>query len=194
MTRIAKPCLVVLLAVGPVFAQTSAALSGTVTDASGGALQSAAVTVTMIDTDAVRSTVTDAAGRYQVPSLPVGDYQVRASKAGFADELRTGIHLVVGQAATVDLTLQVGQTSQTVTVTGDAPIVDNTTADISGLVNGQQVRDLPLNGRSFDELLTLNPGVVNFTWEKTGGIGVSNSTNGNNSRSPATVRSRICSC
>ena len=58
----------------------------------------------------------------------------------------------------------------------DAPLVSVTTADISGLVGEQQIEDLPLNGRSYDELLTLNPGVVNFTWEKTGGIGVSNST------------------
>ena len=172
--------MVVLLTLAPLGAQTSAALSGTVTDASGAVVQSAAVTVTNADTGAVRSTVTDLAGYYQVASLPVGDYQVRASKTGFSDELRTGIQLVVGQAATVDLTMQVGQSSQTLTVTGDAPLVDNTTADISGLVNGQQIRDLPLNGRSFDELMTLNPGVVNFTAEKVGGVGVSNSTNGNN--------------
>jgi Carboxypeptidase regulatory-like domain/TonB-dependent Receptor Plug Domain len=180
MTRTLKTCFVLLFAVAPVGAQTSAVLSGTVTDASGGAIQAGAVTVTNIDTGAVRNTVTDAAGRYQVASLPVGDYQVRASKSGFSDELRTGIQLAVGQAATVDLTMQVGQTSQTVTVSGDAPLVENTTADISGLVSGQQIRDLPLNGRSFDQLMTLNPGVVNFTWEKTGGVGVSNSTNGNN--------------
>ena len=65
-------------------------------------------------------------------------------------------------------------------MTGDAPLVGVTTANISGLVGEQQIKNLPLNGRSYDELLTLNPGVVNFTWEKTGGIGVSNSTTGNN--------------
>ena len=63
---------------------------------------------------------------------------------------------------------------------GDAPIVNATTQDISGLVGEQEVKELPLNGRSYDLLLTLNPGIVNFTWEKTGGIGVSNSTTGNN--------------
>ena len=87
---------------------------------------------------------------------------------------------MVGEDATVDFKLNVGQTSQAVTVTGDAPLVEATTADISGLVGGQQIRDLPLNGRSFDELLALNPGVVNFTFEKFGGVGVSNSTSGNN--------------
>ena len=94
--------------------------------------------------------------------------------------MRTGVHLVVGQSATVDMGLRVGEASQQVTVQGDASLVGVTTADISGLVGEQQVKDLPLNGRSYDELLTLNPGVVNFTWEKPGGIGVANSTSGNN--------------
>ena len=76
--------------------------------------------------------------------------------------------------------LQVGEPSQQITVTADAPQVSVTTDDIGGLVGERQIKDLPLNGRSYDELLTLNPGVVNFTWEKTGGVGVSNSTNGNN--------------
>ncbi len=76
--------------------------------------------------------------------------------------------------------LHVGESTQHVEVKGDAPLVAVTSADVSGLVAEQQVKVLPLNGRSYDELLTLNPGVVNFTWEKTGGIGVSNSTVGNN--------------
>ncbi len=164
----------------PLRAQTSATVSGTVTDASGAVVSGATVTVTSSATGAVREATSGGAGRYNVTSLPVGQYQVRAAKSGFADELRTGIELVVGEDATVDFKLNVGQTSQAVTVTGDAPLVEATTADISGLVGGQQIRDLPLNGRSFDELLALNPGVVNFTFEKFGGVGVSNSTSGNN--------------
>ena len=180
MTHLFKPVGFLLLAFAPLFAQTSASLSGTVTDATGAAIASASVTVTSMDTGAARATTTDAAGRYEVISLPVGRYQVLASKTGFSDQLRTGINLAVVQAATVDLKLNVGQTTTAITVTGDAPLVDTSTSDISGLVAAQQIRDLPLNGRSFDLLLTLNPGVVNFTWEKFGGIGVSNSTNGNN--------------
>ena len=94
--------------------------------------------------------------------------------------MRTGILLVVGQDATADLTLQVGEVKQQVTVIANVPVVNVTTQDISGLVGEQQVKDLPLNGRSYDLLLTLNPGIVNFTSQKTGGIGVSNSTTGNN--------------
>ncbi len=164
----------------PLLAQTSATVSGTVSDPTGAVVQGSAVTVTDVDTGALRSVTTDAAGRYQVTLLPVGNYEVRASKTGFSDEVRKGIDLVVGQAATVDFKLSVGQSSQTVTVSGDAPLVDTTTADVSGLVSGQQIRQLPLNGRSYDELMTLDPGVVNFTAAKIGGVGVSNSTNGNN--------------
>ncbi len=168
------------LGAAPLGAQTSAVISGTVTDSSGAVISGAQLTVTNSGTGAVRNTESDAAGRYQVVSLPVGEYQIRAAKSGFTDEVRTGIDLVVGEDAAVDFKLTVGQSSQTVTVTGDAPLVEANTSDISGLVGGEQIRDLPLNGRSFDELMTLNPGVVNFTWEKTGGVGVSNSTNGNN--------------
>ena len=105
---------------------------------------------------------------------------MRASKGGFSERVRSGISLVIGQAATVDFSLAVGNVSQQVKVTGNAALVNATTQDISGLIGYQEIKDLPLNGRSFDLLLTLNPGIVNFTWEKTGGIGVSNSTTGNN--------------
>src|SRR6202007_1313576 len=80
----------------------------------------------------------------------------------------------------IDFRLQVGTVSSEIKVIGDAPIVSTSTRDISGLVRGQQVKDLPLNGRSYDLLLPLNPGIVNFTWEKTGGTGISNSSTGNN--------------
>jgi hypothetical protein len=173
-------CLVVFLFAASLHAQVSAVLSGTVTDQSGAAISGATVTAKDIDTGASRVTLADAEGRYQFASLPVGPYEVRAEKTGFRREVRTGIHLVVGQTAMVDMQLQIGESNQQVTVEGDAPLVDVATDDISDLVGEKQVKDLPLNGRSFDELLTLNPGVVNFTWEKTGGIGVSNSTVGNN--------------
>jgi hypothetical protein len=161
-------------------AQVSAGLSGTVRDPSGATVSGAAVAAKSVDTGALRSTITDAEGRYQFFSLPVGQYEIRCRKPGFREELRTGVDLVVGQSATVDMALIVGESNQEITVKGDAPLVDVTTENIAGLVGQQQIRDLPLNGRSYDELLTLNPGVVNFTWEKTGGIGVSNSTVGNN--------------
>ena len=161
-------------------AQVSASLSGTVTDQSGAVISAATVTTENVDTGAVRDTTSDESGRYHVFSLPVGQYQVSASKQGFTEEIRTGVQLVIGQDATVDLSLQVGAVSEKVTVNEDAPPVNLTTADISGLVAAQQIKDLPLNGRSYDLLLMLNPGIVNFTPLKTGGTGVSNSTTANN--------------
>jgi hypothetical protein len=169
-----------LLLASPVYAQVTAVLSGTVTDQSGAFVSGANITAKNADTGASRSALTDARGHYEFSSLPVGNYEVRGAKSGFTEEVRGGIRLAVGQNAIVDITLQVGESSQQITVEGDAPVVGVTTADISGLVGEQQVKNLPLNGRSYDELLTLNPGVVNFTWEKTGGVGVSNSTAGNN--------------
>jgi carboxypeptidase family protein len=169
-----------LLCLPSAYAQVSASLSGVVTDPSGAPVPAAAVTAKNLETSAVRSTVTDDAGRYQVLSLAVGQYEVRVTKSGFQEEIRSGIHLVVGQEASVDLKLHVGEVQQHVTVTEEAPMVSTTTRDISGLVGEQQVKDLPLNGRSYDLLLPLNPGIVNFTWMKTGGTGISNSTTGNN--------------
>ena len=160
--------------------QMSANLSGVVTDQSGATVSGAAVTAREVDTALSRSAITNQAGRYQLFALPVGEYEVHIKKDGFAEGVRTGIRLVVGQDASADLSLRVGAVSEEVKVTGDAALVSATTQDISGLVGERQVKDLPLNGRSYDLLLTLNPGVVNFTPQKTGGIGVSNSTTGNN--------------
>jgi len=174
-----QACVVLVCAI-PAFAQVSAVLSGTVRDESGALVSAATVTVTNVDRGEIRKTVTDDEGRFHFFALPVGPYEIRCAKAGFTEEVRTGVRLVVGQIASVDIRLRVGESSQQVTVNGDAPLVGVTTADISGLVGERQVKDLPLNGRSYDELLTLNPGVVNFTWAKTGGVGVSNSTSGNN--------------
>ena len=172
--------LALTLGVPLAMAQVSAILSGVVTDQSGAAVPAAAVTARNLDLGLTRSATTDETGRYQLVAFPVGDYEVRAKKDGFAEGIRTGIRLLVGQDASADLSLRLGSVSEEIKVTGDAALVSVTTQDISGLVGEREVRDLPLNGRSYDLLLTLNPGVVNFTWEKTGGLGVSNSTTGNN--------------
>ncbi len=161
-------------------AQVSASISGTVTDASGAPIYGATVSAKSVDTGALRESVTDGTGRYRLPALPVGLYELTVTKRGFGQMVRSGIHLAVGQEAIVDFALQVGEVRQQVTVNEEAPAVNTTTSDVSGVVGERQVKDLPLNGRSYDELLTLNPGVVNFTSQKTGGVGVSNSTNGNN--------------
>src|SRR5437773_1827626 len=179
------PALLVLLfvifALAPLArAQASSSITGIVSDPSGTPVASASVSAKNLETGAVRSVSTSDAGDYEILSLPVGRYEVRAAKPGFEDSVRTGIELALGQEASIDFHLQVGTVSSEITVTGDAPMVSTTTKDISGLVAEQQVKELPLNGRSFDLLLPLNPGIVNFTWMKTGGTGISNSTTGNN--------------
>ncbi len=160
--------------------QVSGSIKGIVTDPSGAPVPGATVTTKNMETGAERSGSTDDAGRYQMVLLPVGEYEVSVKKVGFQEAIRSGIRLVVGQEASVDLKLEVRTVKAEVRVNGDAPMVSTSTRDISGLVGEQQVKDLPLNGRSYDLLLPLNPGVVNFTWEKTGGTGISNSTTGNN--------------
>jgi len=164
----------------PASGQVLASLSGRIADQTGAAVSSATVTAENVETGVSRTALTDQSGRYRLLELQIGRYQIRASKGGFADAIRKGISLAVGQDATADITLQVGQVRQQITVNENVPVVNSSTQGISGLVGEQQVRDLPLNGRSYDLLLTLNPGIVNFTSQKTGGIGVSNSTTGNN--------------
>jgi hypothetical protein len=167
------------LALGnPLCGQGGASISGTITDLTGGALPGASVTVKNLETGAVRIVAADEAGRYTALSLEAGHYEIRAEQAGFSAEVRTGITLAVGQQAVVDLTLRVGQVQDAVVVTEDSPIVSVTTQDISGLVGERQVKELPLNGRSYDQLLTLNPGIVNYTSQRAGGTGTSNSVVG----------------
>ena len=161
-------------------AQVTATITGIVTDASGAPISTATVTAKNLETGALRTAATDDAGRYLILSLAVGQYEVHATKAAFRDEIRNGVNLAVGQEARVDLSLQIGTIETQVSVTSDAPLVVATSGDISGLVGEKQVKDLPLNGRSYDLLLPLNPGIVNFTSQKTGGTGISNSTTANN--------------
>jgi hypothetical protein len=180
LMAIAGGCLALVLLCAPAArAQVSAAISGRVTDPAGATVSGAAVLAKNVETGETRGTVTDSVGHYWVPTLAVGEYEVHVTKQGFQEQVRGGIHLFVGQEASVDLTLKIGQITEQVKVIVDAPVVAVTAADISGLVGEQQVKDLPLNGRSYDLLMLLNPGVVNFTWEKTGGIGISNSTTAN---------------
>jgi hypothetical protein len=155
------------------------AISGTVSDESNSGIGQATVTVRNLETGAERVLRTDDAGRYAAPSLAAGNYEMSASKSGFATQTRSGIQLAVGQSARVDFVLTVGPVRQTVTVEEAPEVVSVSTQPTSGLVNEKQVKELPLNGRSYDGLMTLNAGIVNYTSERSGGIGSSNSAVGN---------------
>src|SRR5260370_21254365 len=145
------------------WAQVSSSIAGVVQDTSGANVPGATVTVVRVETEAVRTAVTDESGGYRVLALPVGRYEIKVAKEGFKTAIKAGIDLVVGQESVVNLSLEVGQTRQEVTVTGGAAMVDTNTTPASGLVSEHQVKDLPLNGRSFDNLITLNPGTSNTT-------------------------------
>ena len=161
------------------FAQGEASIQGTVSDSSGGTVPGVTIRIKNLETGSQRNLLTDEAGRFDAAALPVGRYEVRAEKNGFRSEVRAGISVVVGQRETLDLVLQVGDVRQTVQVESAPTIVAVTTEDDSGLVGERQVKDLPLNGRSYDQLMTLNPGIVNYTSQRAGGIGTSNSVVGN---------------
>ena len=126
-----------------------------------------------------RRLITGADGRYSAPSIPVGVYSVTAQHEGFAEQRRTGVGLTVGQSTAVDLTLSVNSTSETVTIVDSAPVVNTSTQQTSGLVDERQIKELPLNGRSYDQLMTLNPATVNYTAQRSGSVGTSNSSVGN---------------
>ena len=137
----------------------TATIQGSVTDASGASVPDAAVQAKNVNTGAARHTATDAQGRYNLTDLAVGEYDIQASKTGFSTVVHKGIALTVGAQTVVDLSLPVGQQQQTVTVQGEVSQVETTNATVGTLTDQRQMRDLPLNGRNFEQLIQLTPGV-----------------------------------
>ena len=154
-------------------------ISGTVHDASGAALSGATVVVRQVETGASRTLTTDAEGRFSAPSVPVGEYTVSAAHDGFETQRQTGITLTVAQSLPLNFVLGPASVHQEVVVVDSGETVNITTQQTAGLIDERQVKELPLNGRSYDELLTLNPATVNYTNERSGGTGTSNSSVGN---------------
>ncbi|MGO9436313.1 MAG: carboxypeptidase-like regulatory domain-containing protein [Terracidiphilus sp.] len=154
-------------------------LSGSVHDSSGAAVSGATVVVHQAETGATRTLTTDSEGRFFAPSVPVGPYTVSATHEGFETQQQTGITLTVGQSQQLNFVLGLASVQQQVVVVDSGETVNTTTQQTAGLIDERQVKELPLNGRSYDELLTLNPATVNYTNERSGGIGTSNSSVGN---------------
>src|SRR4051812_42167908 len=152
--------LSIFLAAQPASPQVTASVSGKVEDASSAGIHSASVTVKSLETGASRTVSTDETGNFRVLSLPLGPHEVRAEKPGFKTAVRNGINLKVGQDAVVNLRMEVGEIAQEVVVREETPVVNITTSTVSGLVGEREVKDLPLNGRSFDNLIALNPGAI----------------------------------
>src|SRR2546426_3347600 len=158
--------IVTIIALGTclIFAQTSTAtILGTVKDSSGAVVPGVSITVKHTESGLTRTVVSGERGAYDVRLLPVGAYEITTNMPGFKQVVRTGINLVVEQEAIVDLTLEVGAPAEQITVSEEVPLVNTTTASTSGVITEQQIKELPLNGRSFDNLILLNAGVSNAT-------------------------------
>lgn len=144
-----------------ILAQTrTSAIQGVTQDETGGVLPGVEVTVTNVGTRISRTVLTDEEGRYRMPNLELGGYEVSASLPGFKTLTRTGITVTIERAAVVTLTLEVGSITEVVTVTGEAQLVDVTTSSVAGLVSERTIQDLPLNGRDYIQLATLQTGIT----------------------------------
>src|SRR5436309_9290781 len=141
---------------------SSTPVTGAVKYKTGAVLQCVNVGVKKLETGETRSDVTDASGLYTVTGLRPGKYEARASLQGFATVVESGITLVVAQQAALNITLTIGATSETLTVIGASPLVDTQSAAMSAVVTEKTIEQLPLNGRNYIDLATLQPGVTNF--------------------------------
>ncbi len=159
----------------PLFSQgNQGVIMGGVFDQTGGAIAGAAVTVIDVARGVTRALTTDNAGEYVAPSLLPGTYTVRAEAKGFRTVEHSGVLVEVGKTLRVDLTVQPGEQTQTVTVTGELPEIDTTDSTLGGTVSNAAINALPLNGRNFERLLQLRPGVITNPGAGAG----SSSTNG----------------
>src|SRR5207245_4338007 len=153
--------LAVLLFSLPLFSQGNfGRILGTVTDQSGGVISGATVTIIDKDRGVARTLTTDDAGEYNAPTLIPGAYVVRVEANGFKKMERQNVILEVGKEIRVDLTVQPGEQTQSVTVTEAIPLVETTNATLGGTLNNADINDLPLNGRNYQYLLSLRPGVM----------------------------------
>ena len=144
---------------GGAWAQT-AEITGLITDPNGAAVPGAAVTARNVATDINTETVTNGQGYYTLPSLHPGQYEISVQKTGFRTTTRPAVKLDVSQVARIDLSLTVGEVRESVTVSGEAPILASETATVQQVITSQKIVDLPLNGRDFTQLTTLVPGAI----------------------------------
>src|ERR1700686_1037511 len=153
-------CLVLAVAV-PLTSQTpTGRILGTVSDQSGATVAGAAVVVTDVQRGTTRAVASDASGDYVVTELQPGIYKVRAEAKGFKTVERVNIGVEVAQDLRVDISLPTGQVTETVVVTDEVPLVNTTSSTLGGTLSNAEINDLPLNGRNYQNLLNLRPGVV----------------------------------
>ncbi|HZV59280.1 MAG TPA: carboxypeptidase-like regulatory domain-containing protein, partial [Candidatus Eremiobacteraceae bacterium] len=170
--------LAVFLVAAPLFSQgNQGRITGTITDQSGGVIAGATVTVKDVQRGVSRTLTTGDSGEYNAPNLLPGTYAVRAEANGFKVVQRENILLEVGKEVRVDLGLQPGDTTQTITVTEQLPLIETTNATLGGTLSNETINDLPLNGRNYINLLSLRPGMTVYA----GGGNFTRSANGTRS-------------
>ncbi|MBK5294139.1 MAG: TonB-dependent receptor [Acidobacteriia bacterium] len=152
------------------FGQTTSQLTGSITDKSGAVVADATVTVINVKTGNERKAQSGDSGAYTVPFLTPDDYRVVVSKTGFRQVNRDGIRLEVNQVARIDFSLEVGEVTQTIEVTGAPPLIESDSSSIGQVIETKAIQDLPLNGRNFVQLAILGPGVVGVGFGAAGTI------------------------
>jgi carboxypeptidase family protein/TonB-dependent receptor-like protein len=135
-------------------------ISGVVQDSSGAVIPGATATATNRETGLVRTAATSGNGRFVLPALPVGNYDVKVEAPAFAPQSKQNLSVAIGQESVANFALAVGNVAEAVTVTADAPLVQTTSGSLGGLVDEQRVSELPLNGRNFNELVLLQTGIA----------------------------------
>ena len=182
--------VVVLLVVPPLIppaaGQTTGTMAGTIADATGAVLPGVTVTARNTATGLVRSAVSAEQGRYTIPALPPGTYEVRAELSGFKPQLRPAVALAIAETIALNFTLQVGAVEIDEVVTGVTPLVNTATSELSYLVGSLAIEQLPLNGRNYTDLALLQPGVNAFPHRDGGSVvahGLGMSVNGQDPRS-----------
>ena len=167
-------CALLALAAPLVSQTTSGRILGSITDQSGASVAGATVMITDVQRGTSRTVSTDSSGDYVVPELQPGIYKVRAEAKGFKTVERPNIAVEVAEDVRVDLALPAGQVSETVVVTDEVPLVNSTSSTLGGTLSNVEINDLPLNGRNYENLLQLRPGVIRYP----GGGFSTTSTNG----------------
>ncbi len=188
MKRLTMGLLVVLALVAgftaPAFAQgTTGGVTGRVLDDQGAAVPGVTVTAKNSETGFARTVTSDAEGTYRLSALPVGVYDITAELQGFATVDRRGVTVNVGQTLTLDVTLKLASLAETVTVTGEAPLIESTASSVGGVVDIGRIETLPLNGRQFANLAATIPGVgLGYHSDPTKSTQFSPQINGGNGR------------
>ena len=161
-SRLAATVMVILFSISAQGQSTAGRILGTLTDQSGAAVAAGTVIVTDVQRGTSRTITTDESGTYAAPDLQPSTYKIHVEAPGFKSVERLNIQIEVATDVRADFTLQTGQITEVVTITEDVPLVNTTSATLGGTLSNKEINDLPLNGRNYENLLQLRPGVMRY--------------------------------